>query len=40
MTKELKSNRRRRRLLLHLPPLLKRKTWIWATSLDDSLSDK
>lgn len=37
--KEPKSNRRRRRLLLP-HPLLKRKTWIWATSLVDSLSDQ
>jgi hypothetical protein len=35
--KEAKSNRRRRK---PLPLPQKRKTWIWATSLVDSLSDK
>lgn len=36
----LKSNRRSRLLLLPLPLLLRKKTWIWATSLVDCLSDQ
>lgn len=36
----LRKSNRRSRPLLPLPLLLRRKTWIWATSLVDSLSDK
>lgn len=35
--REAKSNRRRKKPLLLPLPLLKRRTWIWATSLVDSL---